>query len=226
MTKSENQYKLKISDFPDRLLPFEDGKPTDNELLTLKTRISEAKDIICELGFGSGMHLLELAERNPDTLHVGFELRYKRTYRCAEKSISRGINNILLVRTFAQDLFPFFEPQSISGVYINFPDPWDKPRWAKHRLVTNEYLTKLLQMLKSDGFFSFKTDHPGYFNEVVKLLGEIPNYKVVESSLDLHKSEFSDKNILTEFESLFKSKGLPVHYLLAIKASNKDMQLR
>jgi len=41
-------------------------------------------------------------------------------------------------------------------------------------------------------------------------------YKIVEYSKDLHQNEYNAKNILTEFEMLFKSKGNPpIGYLKA-----------
>jgi tRNA (guanine-N7-)-methyltransferase len=69
---------------------------------------------------------------------------------------------------------------------------------------------------RSSSELRFKTDHLEYFETVTEILQKLENYKIVEYSKDLHQSEYNAKNILTEFEMLFKSKGnSPIGYLRA-----------
>jgi hypothetical protein len=47
-------------------------------------------------------------------------------------------------------------------------------------------------------------------------LQKLENYKIVEHTTDLQRSNYIENNILTEFEMLFKSKGNPpIGYLRA-----------
>ena len=72
--------------------------------------------------------------------------------------------------------------------------------------------------MRFNGEFRFKTDHIEYFETVSKILLEIKDFTIIEYTKDLHRSIYNEKNILTEFEMLFKSKGNPpIAYLLAIK---------
>ena len=62
----------------------------------------------------------------------------------------------------------------------------------------------------------FKTDHLEYFETVTEILQKLENYKIVEHTTDLQRSNYIENNILTEFEMLFKSKGNPpIGYLRA-----------
>ena len=73
-----------------------------------------------------------------------------------------------------------------------------------------------------NGELRFKTDHLEYFDTVTKILSEIKDFTIIEYTNDLHSSIYTDRNILTEFEMLFKSKGNPpIGYLLAKKITNK-----
>ena len=74
---------------------------------------------------------------------------------------------------------------------------------------------------RSSGELRFKTDHLEYFETVTEILLKIENYKIVERTTNLQRSNYNENNILTEFEMLFKSKGNPpIGYLIA-KVLNK-----
>lgn len=219
MDDKVNPYRLKLAELPEFIIPFYDHIESSNDpaIKQLQDKMLKYDNVSCELGCGSGQHLLELAHKNQNTLYVGFEIRYKRIYSCAKKAHDSGISNIILLRTFAQDLLEYFIPQSISTLYINFPDPWDKRRWQKHRLITTEFLQKIITVLKPEGVFSYKTDHKEYFDQVIQIIKSLNSLSIYKYSEDLHKSEHAQQNILTEFESLFKSKGLPVFFVETIK---------
>lgn len=217
MSQWANQYKALIETKPSFILPCTSGKVSEIERKMVQTRASLAKRIFVELGSGSGGHLLELALRNPDALHVGFEIRYKRIFRTIQKAEKASIENILVIKTRAEQLNEIFEKSSIDGVYVNFPDPWDKRRWVKHRLLNRAFLQKLVEFIKIGGVFSYKTDHAGYFDETLSYVSSMPTFTVTKMTRNLAQSEFSAFSIDSEFENLFKSKGLPIFFLEAKK---------
>jgi tRNA (guanine-N7-)-methyltransferase len=172
------------------------------------------KNIYCEIGTGSGEHILTRAQSNPSDFWIGFELRYKRIFRTAEKAEQLSLKNIFLLQCDAKKIADIFSPNSLDGVYINFPDPWAKKRrWIKHRLLNQEYLNSINTLLIKDGFFAYKTDQIEYFTETCKILENSPNFLVKQKSIDLYKSEYINQNIATEFERLFISKGYPIYYI-------------
>lgn len=171
--------------------------------------------LVLDLGCGSGNFLRHWAQRAPHTRFVGFELRYKRLVLGARKLKKWGLENVRLAQARAEELDQWFGPGTLDRVHVNFPDPWPKKRHRKHRLIQEPWLVKLKSRLKPEGEFWFKTDHREYFQASLELLQSTPHFEVVELSWDLHNSEYAAENVLTEFEMLFRSKGLPVYHLKA-----------
>jgi tRNA (guanine-N7-)-methyltransferase len=128
----------------------------------------------------------------------------------------QNIHNILLMRERGEFLHEYLPNDSMDCMHINFPDPWSKKSRRKHRILSADFLTKVYPYFSSGGELRFKTDHLEYFETVTDIIQNLETYKIVEYSKDLHRSEYNEHNILTEFEMLFKSKGNPsIGYLLA-----------
>ena len=185
--------------------------PAAAELLKAKRR--EFAKLYVEIGSGSGRHLIEQALRNPNALFLGFELRYKRVFRTAEKAEELGLNNLLVVQVDASTIPTIFEPGSLDGIFVLFPDPWEKRRWKKHRILSPEFLRQAHALLRSGAFLHYKTDHGEYFEATVKVLETLALFDTRRVSRDLHGSAESLNNIESEFEKLFKSQRLPVHFI-------------
>ena len=214
-----NQYIPLVKSRPDIILVGQDGGglPAEAQQI-LEAKIKEFDGhTVCELGSGSGGHLVALAKQNPGTLHVGFELRFKRVFRTAEKALAADCKNLLVLQADARQLTKIFKPQSLDGIYVNFPDPWNKRRWHKHRLLCEAFFADAVQLLKTKGFIFHKSDHLDYFVATLKLLEANPNFRIVSLTHDLHQSDLAEGNILTEFEQLFCSQGLKINLLKAEK---------
>lgn len=175
------------------------------------------KGVFCEIGSGSGSHLIQLAMRSPESSFLGLELRYKRLFKTAEKAEAAGLENLLLARIDAKMLNQIFPESSLDGVYINFPDPWyRKRRWHAKRLLSADYLQMLSMLIKPGGFFSYKTDHKERFEETCENLKSSSAFELQCHTTDLMNSEFAAQNIATEFERLFLSKKQPIYYVKAV----------
>jgi len=206
-----NPYKARISEHPEVILNAEAYNSDEYwDFINLKG------DVIVDLGCGACNFLRQYAERSPEARFIGFELRFKRLHKGAEKFKKRDLNNIRLIRDKAENVGKWFQPKTLSEVHINFPDPWAKKRQLKHRLITKEYLRTIHTLLNQKGHFSFKTDHQSYFIYVTELIHSMQEYEIEEYSEDLHKSEYNERNIPTEFEQLFLGKGLVTYYLKLI----------
>lgn len=168
-----------------------------------------------DLGCGAGNFLRDYALKNPGINCLGFELRFKRLVKGAIKLKKHAINNVRLIQARAEEIEEWIPEDSVNEAYINFPDPWPKKKQRKHRMMSHGFLEKLGKLLKKDGFFVFKTDHKDYYDWVETLIFANSRFHITESTEDLHRSEFNETNIYTEFESLFKGKGYPVYYLKA-----------
>ena len=215
----KNPYIDKTSEHEGVLYPFlKSIEFSENEQISFSKTIQNTKKIYLEFGSGSGGHLIDLAQANPDTLCIGFEIRYKRIVRTAEKAKEKGIKNIMLLRARAEHFPKYFQERKIDNVYVNFPDPWSKKKWKKHRLLSDEFLQSISKSLVNSGAFLYKTDHREYFEATLKLLQQASYFDLTAHSFDLYNSEYLSGNIKTEFEKLFLSKEQPIHYLRAISS--------
>ena len=201
-----------VHSLPDYILNFDGDSLSADGLALLKDKKSAYKAYFCELGSGSGGHLIELARKDPKSLYVGFELRFKRAFRTAEKAAKLGLQNLLVVRGDVSNISRLFAPGSVQGLYVNFPDPWDRKKWRKHRMLNEESLKSMSRLLRTNGFIRYKTDHEGYFKDTMTIVSEIPCYKVETVVSDLHHSSVLGNNIESEFEKLFKYKQVPVFF--------------
>lgn len=200
---------------PEYLLSCQKQQPSKEEILLISSKISNKKRIFIEIGSGSGQHIIGQAIKNPDCFFLGFELRYKRAYKTAEKALKYNLANLFIIRCDAHYIEEIFSDYKIDGIFINFPDPWDKMRWKKHRLISPYFLEVYRKLLKNSGTIKLKTDHQGFYIDSVKLIEDHKNYIIKYSSEDLHNSDLIEENIQTEFEQLFLSQNLPIFYLEA-----------
>lgn len=166
-----------------------------------------------DIGCGAGEYLVGLRNQDPQGYLFGFEIRYKRLVLAARKFEKRHLENILLLKEQGELLPEYFQPASIDAIYINFPDPWFKTRHQKHRLLGESFLENVALLLKPHGFLALKTDHAEYFQFAQDSVSALPEYQFLEHTTDLYQSPFVEKNIPTEFESLFRRKlQAPIYY--------------
>jgi tRNA (guanine-N7-)-methyltransferase len=212
----QNQYIELVTTKPGLIRAEQDRDVSKESSELLGERLQLFSECYVELGSGSGMHLLTLAQRAPKHLCIGFEIRFKRAFMTGAKAERRGLDNVLVFRTDAKQIQSLFKPASISGFFINYPDPWDKRRWLKNRLITTELLSIMWRQLKPGGFLRYKTDHQEYFESTCKLL-DPQTWQVTKQTTDLLHSPWVEDNIPTEFEGLFKSQGKALCMLEAVK---------
>ncbi|MCH8074497.1 MAG: tRNA (guanosine(46)-N7)-methyltransferase TrmB [SAR324 cluster bacterium] len=210
-----NPYTTHIHEHPSVLLAI----PSPGRLREMMAAgIAGGLDLAVELGCGSGNFLVEMAARHPSMAFAGFELRYKRLVKAARKIERRGLKNAWLVRDLAERFPLYFEPESLSRVYLNFPDPWPKPSQWKHRLLNADFFTVLGRVLRPDGRFCFKTDHSGYLLHVLSILSHAPGWRIRAFHNDIQRSRLANLSVRSEFENLFRAMGKPVFYLELDKA--------
>ena len=121
-----------------------------------------------EIGFGSGRHILNLAQNHKDSLIIGLEI-----YRPAILQVLRQIellnlNNLFVASIDARVLFEVIPRESLNAIFLHFPVPWEKN--PQRRVFGKFFLTNALRALDSqDGRFELITDSKEYFDFAKKL---------------------------------------------------------
>lgn len=130
---------------------------------------------ILEIGFGSGQSLLSMAKANPECHFIGIE-----TYQPGIGAVLLGmkrqkLSNIRLYHADAVEVIEQCIPEkSLDGVQIFFPDPWQKRRHHKRRLIQADFVNLLISRLKSGGLLHLATDWQDYAEHMLKVLTDIP----------------------------------------------------
>lgn len=173
-----------------------------------------------EIGCNGGHVLLAWAERDPKTLYLGVESKFKQVHRGAEKAILKGLKNLGMLRAQGARLPFIFAPGEINELSLFFPDPWPKKSQRKNRIFQTPWLRAIAPLLADDGLFHIKTDHAGYFEWMQEKLEESRDVWRIESkSSDLHAGHPDPKSLeipeVTLFEKLFVKDGLPIHEIRA-----------
>lgn len=129
---------------------------------------------------------------------------------------NRKINNVLLTAyeiELIQNILN--ENDTVDRIYINFCNPWPKPRHNKKRLTHTKQLEKYKIFLKPEGEIYFKTDDENLFNASIKYLKEA-GFKIIAKTYNLKKEPIWDENIQTEHEIMFEEQGISTKALIAI----------
>lgn len=163
-----------------------------------------------EIGMGKGKFIHQLAEENPDINYIGIERYSSVLYRALEKRAETELDNLYFLRFDAKDLGDIFATGEVSRIYLNFSDPWPKDRHAKRRLTSDRFLQIYDQILSRDGFIQFKTDNWDLFNFTISTVRNSSLWHIDKKTRDLHYSEYVGDNVMTEYESRFVEKGLPI----------------
>lgn len=164
-----------------------------------------------EIGMGNGLHFSHLAATRPNHAILGFELRYKPLIQSIRRVVRAGGKNARVARYNAFLLNEIFSPEEINDVFIFFPDPWEKLRQHKHRLIQDEFLKNLFAIQRPGSKLYFKTDSADYFQWAMTRFERSP-YRISAHTTDLHGSPWAADNFITQFERIFLRQGLQIGY--------------
>lgn len=178
--------------------------------------VDEARPMDLEIGMGNGLHFAHHAIRHPERCLVGLELRYKPLIQSIRRALNAGQKNARAARYNAYLLPELFTPGELDNVYIYFPDPWEKTRNHKHRLIQDEFLQRLFEMQRPGSYLYFKTDSRDYFDWSLTRFQRSP-YAVEAFTYDLHTSEHAAANFITQFERIFIRQGLKIGFARLFK---------
>ncbi|MDD3646696.1 MAG: hypothetical protein PHH06_04815 [Candidatus Gracilibacteria bacterium] len=199
----------------------------------------DSNPLVLEIGTGLGNFFSSQVIDNPKKNFIGMEIRYKRLFKTAEKSLGNvknndntqnsnpkskvqkeivgTRNNFVVLKDFGENIDKIFGAGELAETYVFFPDPWDKnDKTIKNRLVQKSFLENLYYTTKTGGKFIFKTDHMGYFDFVLDEI-KTTNWKLEFKTYDYEKEGLYDKNKITEFEQIFRGQDIKVNYLELVK---------
>ena len=188
-----------------------------------KAEFKNDNPIYMELGCGKGVFIATEAVEKQNINFIAIDIKSEvlaLAKRCVEKTyLEHNIDRVNNVRLMSQDIerldMMLGEEDKIERIYINFCNPWPKPRHEKHRLTYPKQLLLYKKFLNDDGEIWFKTDDDSLFDASLQYFDEA-GYEIKFITRDLHNSDFKDSPE-TEHERMFTEKGIPTKFLIAGK---------
>ena len=124
-----------------------------------KLRFNKYFRNILEIGFGSGENLVNMSLNKPNDLFIGCDAYRNGCIKLLRQIVDKNIENIkiwpdditLILRKFKRNFFDL--------ILILQPDPWQKKKHKKRRLIQQKFLDDLNKILKHEGGLIISTDH-------------------------------------------------------------------
>lgn len=155
---------------------------------------------ILEIGFGSGQSLLSTAKENPAHNYIGVETYFPGVGAVLLGMQRQQIDNIRLYHADAVEVLnQCILPQSLDGVQIFFPDPWQKRRHHKRRLIQPTFVELVKSRLKTGGILHLATDWHDYADHMMKVLSNHPGLENL-MGVGQFANRSQHRPIITKFE--------------------------
>ena len=135
----------------------------------------------------------------------------RRTISSVYEEKKLHIDNILLVAYNIERITDILgEKDIIERVYINFCNPWPRPKHKKRRLTYVKKLEMYKTFLKENAEIYFKTDDDNLFKESIEYFKQA-EYELLEVCYD-YKNKL---DIKTEHQKMFEEQGIKTKFLRA-----------
>lgn len=177
------------------------------------------RPLCLEIGCGKGAFACGTAAAEPDINLIAMErvpdVACIALERAAADSLNRPADNLRFIIGNAQNLAEWFPEHCLERIYLNFSDPWHKSGYAKRRLTHTGFLEMYRRILKPGGTLHIKTDNTALFDFSLEQFAEA-GLTLSFVTRDLHSSERAAGNIVTEYETSFTEKGVPINAAIAV----------
>lgn len=151
------------------------GVTVQDGLLDLNTLFGRSAETILEIGFGHGDTLIPMAIANPDKNYLGIEVHEPGVAAVMAGIIENNLTNIRVIQNDAVKILNnHIADDTLSRIHIYFPDPWQKKRHHKRRIIQADFVGLLCAKLVGGGVIHCATDWENYAEHMMAVLSENP----------------------------------------------------
>lgn len=127
--------------------------------------------VVVEIGFGDGEATHQMAERNPEANYLALEVYPPGIGALLNVIHTEKLSNVRIVQHDAAEVVEnMVASGTVSGFHIFFPDPWQKKRHNKRRLINSTFVAILADKLKTGGYIYCATDWEEYAYQMQEVL--------------------------------------------------------
>ena len=171
-----------------------------NDLVLYKTKIKDLKNknIVLDIGFGNGEYTVAYANAFQEKHLIATEVYLSGIGSLIGLINKYKISNISIFDEDVRLLMDQMPKEFLDSVNILFPDPWQKAKHHKRRLIGEDFLCQLHPLLKPNAKIFVRTDWADYAEQI----SELP--EVMSSHFRLERTQ----NIEFEFETRFHQRAI------------------
>ena len=171
-----------------------------NDLDRYKTKIKDLKNknVVLDIGFGNGEYTAAYANAFQEKHLIATEVYLSGIGSLIGLINKYKISNISIFDEDVRLLMDQMPKEFLDSVNILFPDPWQKVKHHKRRLIGEDFLYQLHPLLKPNAKIFVRTDWEDYAEQISELA------KVMSSHFRLERTQ----NIEFEFETRFHQRAI------------------
>ena len=119
--------------------------------------------VILEIGFGNGESLAQTAAQLPAVNFLGIEVHRPGIGHLLLALDRMQLTNVRVINHDAMEVLSGWIPEnSLTAIWLFFPDPWPKKKHHKRRIVNSGFLDQIARCLKPQGILHMATDWQDY----------------------------------------------------------------
>ena len=171
-----------------------------NDLDRYKTKIKDLKNknVVLDIGFGNGEYTAAYANAFQEKHLIATEVYLSGIGSLIGLINKYKISNISIFDEDVRLLMDQMPKEFLDSVNILFPDPWQKVKHHKRRLIGEDFLYQLHPLLKPNAKIFVRTDWEDYAEQISELA------EVMSSHFRLERTQ----NIEFEFETRFHQRAI------------------
>ena len=171
-----------------------------NDLDFYKTKIKDLKNknVVLDIGFGNGEYTAAYANAFQEKHIIATEVYLSGIGSLIGLINKYKISNISIFDEDVRLLMDQMPKDFLDSVNILFPDPWQKAKHHKRRLISEDFLYQLHPLLKPNAKIFVRTDWEDYAEQISELA------EVMSSHFRLERTQ----NIEFEFETRFHQRAI------------------
>ena len=171
-----------------------------NDLDLYKTKIKDLKNknVVLDIGFGNGEYTAAYANAFQEKHLIATEVYLSGIGSLIGLINKYKISNISIFDDDVRLLMDQMPKEFLDSVNILFPDPWQKAKHHKRRLIGEDFLCQLHPLLKPNAKIFVRTDWQDYAEQISELA------EVMSSHFRLERTQ----NIEFEFETRFHQRAI------------------
>ncbi|VAX01689.1 tRNA (guanine(46)-N(7))-methyltransferase [hydrothermal vent metagenome] len=192
------------------------GIEFQTQQLDVNAEFARAADTFIDIGFGTGTSVVHMAALHPEHNHLGVEVHRPGVGNLLLQVEKNNFSNVRVICYDVMDVLNnMIADESLTGVFLFFPDPWHKRKHHKRRLVQETFIQLLRKKLQVGGFFHMATDWKHYAQQMMTEMNVAEGF--VNKAGDNNYCERPDYRPITKFEQRGFRLGHSVWDLIFIK---------